>query len=299
MVGIDLSKGQDLHRDLARLGSKNGGLATIDLSNASDLICYKVVKLILPEGWFQVLDSLRAPFTECEGRTVKLEKFSSMGNGFTFELETLLFRSLIEAVAELTGTCTPAHVYGDDMIVSDDPNFISTLEAAFRFFGFKINITKSYTSGQFRESCGGDFFSGIAVRPFFLTKYPTSPIDWFVIHNGLVRIGRPEWTALAREYALAQIPRRLRLFGPQHLGDNVLWGERELWHETGDRNGWDGSWIKVLQPQFRKLSLARFHWRVAFAALMYGVPGDGVIPRQDPIGYKVKKVFCRATTLKD
>lgn len=81
---------QDLHRYLALIGSVTGGLATIDLSNASDTICRVLVKLLLPKDWHTLLSSLRSPFTCLKGRWVRLEKFSSMGNGFTFELETLI-----------------------------------------------------------------------------------------------------------------------------------------------------------------------------------------------------------------
>lgn len=297
--GIDLNRGQDTHAKLARSASSGEcDLATIDLSNASDLIAYKVVKLVLPQIWFSVFDSLRAPFTFIEGKWQKLEKFSSMGNGFTFELETLLFWTLVETCQDLLGIDTDVSVYGDDMIMSNDKTLQGLLKNVFTFFGFEINSQKSYSEGPFRESCGGDFFLGQAVRPYFQKKYPTSPADWFALHNGLVRLDRPELTALARDYCLQQLPSRLRkIRGPELLGDVVLHGfPREDWITT-EAPTWDGFFIKVLQPQFKKLSYAGFEDHVQFACALYGLPSDGVIPRQEPLGYKLRKVYVSSRQL--
>lgn len=90
-TGWDLDHAADIHRRLARESSVSREFATIDLSNASDTVCYELVKLVMPPKWFEELNNLRSPFTLVDGHWVKLEKFSSMGNGFTFELETLIF----------------------------------------------------------------------------------------------------------------------------------------------------------------------------------------------------------------
>jgi len=89
--GINLDDGQDIHRLLAADSSRRGNLATLDLKNASDTISRNLVKLLVPSNWFRVLDGLRSKKTLFRGKFHLLEKFSSMGNGFTFELETLVF----------------------------------------------------------------------------------------------------------------------------------------------------------------------------------------------------------------
>lgn len=78
---------QDLHKFLALLGSLTGLQATLDLSNASDTVCRNLVKLLLPEDWFQLLESLRSTHTFIGGKWVRLEKFSSMGNGLRLSLK--------------------------------------------------------------------------------------------------------------------------------------------------------------------------------------------------------------------
>jgi len=138
------------------------GLATIDLSSASDTVCRELVWLLLPFEWASLLDLARSEYAEVEGKELKLEKFSSMGNGFTFELETLVFYALALAAA---GTRKGVNAYGDDIILprAKAPILIETLN----FLGFDVNTQKTFLAGRFFESCGMDFFDGFNVRPFF------------------------------------------------------------------------------------------------------------------------------------
>jgi len=101
-VGIDLND-QSKNRDLAREGSINGLLATIDLSSASDSVSSGLVELLLPDIWFSLLDSIRSPVTIIDGEEHTNAMFSSMGNGFTFELESLIFYSIARASAYFMG----------------------------------------------------------------------------------------------------------------------------------------------------------------------------------------------------
>lgn len=263
-AGLDLEKGQDIHRHLAKLASINGLHATIDLSNASDTISCSLVELLLPEHWFQLLDSLRSPKTLIQGKWVVLEKFSSMGNGFTFELESLIFHAL---ASTFYGAFVPT--FGDDMIVpnKDIPSFVNMLE----FFGLEVNMRKSYWTGSFRESCGGDFFLGYPVRGYYLKNDPQFPAHWFSVHNGLLRssrqIGMTYRRALA--YIFHQIPLRFRgIRGPDIFGDIVL----------TDRNSdnWDSHttdcirYITSLQPVSTRLALSKRRSDVQLACVLYG-----------------------------
>lgn len=178
--GIDLATAQDLHRSLAREASWDHTLATIDLSNASDTVSRNLVKLLLPEKWYDLLDSLRSPKTLIQGKWVLLEKFSSMGNGYTFELETLLFYAISHVLTELAGIHAIPGVnvsaFGDDIIV---PSSVSNdVLAALSFFGFEPNRRKTFTQGRFRESCGGDYFDGIPVRAYYLDSLPRRPDEY-------------------------------------------------------------------------------------------------------------------------
>lgn len=139
-------------------------LATLDLSAASDSICIEIIYLLLPIEWALYLDSIRCHFTVIKGEKVKLHKFSSMGNGFTFELESLVFWALSEACLEDNGECITG-VYGDDIVVprSVASRVIEVLE----WSGFEINKSKSFVSGNFFESCGKHYFQGVDVTPIY------------------------------------------------------------------------------------------------------------------------------------
>ena len=55
-LGWDKETQQDYHRNLARLGSLTGAVATLDLSNASDTVSSNLVKLLLPRDWYDLVD---------------------------------------------------------------------------------------------------------------------------------------------------------------------------------------------------------------------------------------------------
>lgn len=163
--GINLDS-QLRNQALAQLGSIDGTVATIDFSMASDTIARETVRLLLPPAWFEHLDRLRSKSFLMDGILRPYEKFSSMGNGFTFELETLIFYALAWASCEVLGlTADKVSVFGDDVILPTPA--VSLYEEATRYLGFKINEEKSFSTGQFRESCGEDFLGGHRVRPVF------------------------------------------------------------------------------------------------------------------------------------
>jgi hypothetical protein len=217
-VGINI-RDQSRNQHAAFVGSVSGGLATLDLSNASDTIARELVYHLLPIDWALFLDRFRTSHVVLDGETIKQQKFSSMGNGFTFPLETLIFWALSVAV------CThdeqnDVSVYGDDIIVpSHRYNALVKLLAC---CGFKINDRKSFSSGPFRESCGKDYFSGTLIRPFYLRER-LSGESLFCMHNFFVRSDQPELAKLV----LDQIDPVVRIWGPDGYGDGHLLGDYE------------------------------------------------------------------------
>lgn len=204
--------GQLLHRQKARIGSADGSLATIDFSSASGCISRVLVSLLL-EGtiWLDVLASLRSPFTKLPkkfgGAWVRAEAFSTMGNGFTFELLTSVICALVHGATGLIPG-KDFWVYGDDLIVPSE--HASLAQSVLSGFGFIPNVSKSYTSGLFRESCGGDYFCGLDVRPKFLKSEPTGadPLALVDFHNTF------SWQPTA---AAARVRRELRREVPRSL----------------------------------------------------------------------------------
>jgi len=306
-VGIDLDSLPDEHKLMARVASVGGRAVTIDLSSASDTVARLLVKLLLPPLWFTYLDSARSPLTfvktktEGKGRWYHLEKFSSMGNGFTFELETIIFRALCVASCDLVGVRGEVSVFGDDIIVPTDAS--SCVLAVLRFFGFTPNPKKTYVSGVFRESCGGDFFNGTGVRPYQMKEEPYEPQHWISIANGIRRVidtlrGDACEPGLLRVWfqVLDKVPSQIRRCrGPSDLGDIVIHDDPLRWTCR-----WRSSirYLQVYRPcKYQKVWFYRFAPEIQYAALLYGVTlsgpfqkkgwGDHIVPRDGVISYKV------------
>ena len=226
-AGVDLSD-QTYNRRLARKGSIDGTLCTIDLESASDTIAIELVRLLLPPQWFQLLDIARSKFGTLDDTQFFWEKFSSMGNGFTFELETLIFWALTKACAEEAGSSEPLNVYGDDIIC--DSRLFTRVSEVFSFVGFKVNGEKSFHTGPFRESCGEDFFRNLNVRPYFIKEVPKTDMDWLVIANTIRLHSSRKYEGTmccisfrdAWRYAVSQISKPNRLFGPSNA-NGVIW----------------------------------------------------------------------------
>jgi hypothetical protein len=296
-AGVDLDHGQTLHRAIACEASRRGSYATIDLSSASDTVCKVLVELLVPEDWYSLLDALRSKSTFIDGRWHHLSKFSSMGNGFTFELETLIFLAIGREACRLCG-CEPSqvHVYGDDILVPTEAG--ATCVSLLRYFGFRPNPKKTFLTGVFRESCGGDFFNGVRVRPHYLKEYPDEPQKTISLANGLSRLGSDcppggypyHFSARSRDRAIEALPSPLRrLRGPEVLGDIVIHDDDpRRWIRRIDSRG--RCWVKGYQPI--PLTLPLHHWRsdIIYASALYGVPSDGVTPRGGVSGYAVKWV---------
>jgi len=188
---IDLDD-QSRNQDLAEYGSRTWmdpekSLATIDLSNASDLISRELVRWLIPPDWFLAMDVSRTHKIAVQGKYRPLQRFCSMGNGFCFELESLIFWALTSASVQLAnGDGRMVSVYGDDIICPCPcyDQVQSTLSEA----GFQVNTKKSFKSGPFRESCGTDWWNGCNVRPIFLKEHPNEPGDIIRLANSLYRV---------------------------------------------------------------------------------------------------------------
>lgn len=171
-IGLDIRNQQTKNRLLAKRGSIDGSLMTIDLKNASDSFKPELVQALVPASLYETLMNIRSPETYINGEWVKLNMISTMGNGFTFPLMTLILCSLIYAYRRLYRNgpnlkidWSTAAVFGDDIIIeTDEYPFLEVLGQC----GLIVNFDKSYSEGPFRESCGGDYFEGQDVTPFYV-----------------------------------------------------------------------------------------------------------------------------------
>jgi len=191
--GVDLDS-QEKNRELARIGSITGEFSTIDLKAASDSISVKICHLLLPPIWYRYLMDLRSPTGDLDSEIIHYQKISSMGNGYTFALESLIFASIIFGVQKhFRGKFEKKTfaVFGDDLIIEADlaPYLIYYLEK----FGFATNSDKTFIKGPIRESCGTDWFRGLLIRPVFITEFPKSLKQLFSIRNRLRRKLEIQW----------------------------------------------------------------------------------------------------------
>lgn len=218
--GVDI-RDQTLNQRLARKGSIDGSLATVDLSSASDTIAFELVYDLLGVDFAHWLRYGRTGTAILDGEEISLEKFSSMGNGYTFPLETLIFYALAYASArEVGASVKEVNAYGDDIILPSSA--VDLLYSTLRALGFVVNEKKSYSSGPFRESCGADYYMGQDIRPLYLKGEGGKVLvaDLFRIHNHYHR----RYADDVCTYITEHLHQSIRLYGPDGYGDGHLLG---------------------------------------------------------------------------
>lgn len=176
----DQSRNQELAKE-----AYSCGYATIDLQHASDSVSTELVRQLLDEEWFTLLNDLRTKSTSIDGVSHRLHKFSAMGNGFTFELESLVFWALAWATRYSLGESGPIGVYGDDIVVSQ--SYAQPLVAVLECVGFSVNLEKSFLTGRFFESCGRHFFMGFDVTPVYQKEVISDLASCIRAHNRVLR----------------------------------------------------------------------------------------------------------------
>lgn len=238
LAGCDLQNGQTINRLAAKEGSLTGELATLDLSSASDTVSKELVYDLLPFQWSDFLRKFRTGDVLLNGVLVRQEKFSSMGNGFTFPLETLLFYSIASSVSER------AYVFGDDIIV--ETGAVPLLLKVLNVCGFLVNNEKSFMSGPFRESCGGDYYSGIDIRPCFVKNRLTAA-GVMVLHNFFAA----RYDEVISSTCRRRLHRSLQLEGPPGYGDGYLHVRGAFLRPKNRSKGWGGFSFDAFQDRPR------------------------------------------------
>nr|URG15622.1 MAG: RNA dependent RNA polymerase [Leviviridae sp.] len=169
IIGFD---DQDPNRSMAMRGSLRGDLATLDLSEASDRVSNQHVRALLEDypHLHEAVQACRSRKAEVPGYgVIRLAKFASMGSALCFPMEAMVFATLIFMGIEqelstpldrrrLLSLRDQVRVFGDDLIVPRD-NALSVVDAL-STFGYKVNISKSFWTGRFRESCGREYYDG-------------------------------------------------------------------------------------------------------------------------------------------
>lgn len=162
--GLDISKLQSIHNLLVKGASRDRKLVTADLTAASDSITYELLERLIPPDWLSELNLGRIPKIELRGEVFHASTFMTMGIGFTFPLQTLVFYALLRSIAGAAEIRGRISVYGDDLIYPR--NLHKYVASIFPKLHLIINEGKTYVNTYFRESCGADCYHGSDVRPF-------------------------------------------------------------------------------------------------------------------------------------
>jgi len=170
---------QSRQRKLAMKGSIDGSVATLDLSEASDRVHVSLVANMLRYNKLlkRTVFACRTTKADFQGKTIYLEKFAPMGSALCFPFETMVFTIIvIQAVLQawqqpvtrrnVIKALRSVSLYGDDIIVPTETAI--SVKRNLESVGLKVNTRKSFWTGEFRESCGGDYFRGLDVTPVYL-----------------------------------------------------------------------------------------------------------------------------------
>jgi hypothetical protein len=262
--GIDLRYVADVNRHMARLGSMDldgpTSFSTIDLESASDSISLTLVDELFPQWFSSILKYLRSPVSRLpDGSALPLNMVSTMGNGFTFPLQTLLFSAVVSAVYGQQGIPLKRvnsekpnwSVFGDDIIVRSDA--YDRVVHVLGLLGFRVNAEKSFNKGPFRESCGCDFFKGHMVRGVYLKHLSTSQ-DTYVAFNKLVR-----WSArnkISLDTTLQYLLKKAPFLGvPFWESDDAGFKVPEWWPWLRVKQRGGGVHYYAAVPKLRSISL--------------------------------------------
>jgi len=174
---------QSINRELALAQSKEGRLATIDLSEASDRVLNSVATRMFDcnPDLQDAIQACRSTHAEIDGRPIigPLKKFASMGSALCFPVESMYFYTIcIAALLErrdlpvssrnVFNVSRDVYVYGDDILV---PSTEATFVIGYlQEYHCKVNMSKSFWTGKFRESCGMDAYDGVCVTPTYIRQ---------------------------------------------------------------------------------------------------------------------------------
>jgi len=174
---------QSYNQRKAIIASRKGRLATIDLSEASDRVPLSLAMRMF-EGNQDLYDSILAcRSTKAhlpDGRIISpLRKFASMGSALCFPVEAMYFytvcvaalldsNSLSYTQRNIRKVSRQVYVYGDDIIVpcANADVVLDYLQK----YNCKVNVNKTFVSGNFRESCGVDAYAGYEVTPTYIRQ---------------------------------------------------------------------------------------------------------------------------------
>lgn len=182
---------QGRNQRFALEASASGKYATVDLSSASDRLSLWTVERVFRKN-HTFLERLNATRSRVIANSISpsiwkyrvLNKAFSQGNACTFPTQSVVYacfaiaavlfsRKLKVNRTNIEAVCQDISVYGDDIIVP-----IDAVEPLFDILDLnylKVNLSKTFFKGKFRESCGCDAYDGVDVTPAYIKSIDKDP----------------------------------------------------------------------------------------------------------------------------
>nr|UJQ85892.1 MAG: hypothetical protein 3 [Leviviridae sp.] len=211
---------QTFNQSLARSSSVDRKFSTLDLSDASDRVhLHLVQRMFRHSPILEYLEDARSLHADLpDGTNIILFKYASMGSALCFPVEACVFYALIQsAIHTYLGIQPTARsirdlssriaVYGDDIIVPVE--YTAVVSSYLESYALSVNSRKSFSRSLFRESCGGDYFSGVDVKPVYARKLlpetrrgwdPSALMSWTSTSNQLYNAGLWKSAQLIRDW---------------------------------------------------------------------------------------------------
>lgn len=178
---------QTVNQEWAKMGSITGLIATVDQTSASDTISKELFRYVFPTEFVNLIDPyLSVTFTFKKKGKLQyrlMQMMSTAGNALTFILESMFFYSVDlyatsmvdlftddQSAFPLFGTAEHPlpSVYGDDQIVHTE--VFDTLVDISESLGLIVNVSKSFSKGKYRESCGEEYADGLNVSSVYFPR---------------------------------------------------------------------------------------------------------------------------------
>lgn len=221
------------NQDYQRASLSRNGVASIDLSAASDTIGADLVFKLLKNR-----PALRSFLFHTRARTSDGPRhrcYSTMGNATTFPIMTLFLaavtmaveKSFMDDVFDRRRThfrLKKATVFGDDIVC--DQHIMPRMLRRLRELGLSPNAKKTYSGNSFKESCGLDLYNGVDVTPIRVNNVLDLKINEQVtrlvdLSNRLHSRGL--WHLASYVARLASTRRTIPVCGHTHQISGALW----------------------------------------------------------------------------
>jgi hypothetical protein len=174
-------------------------------------------------------------------------------------------------------------VYGDDIIIP--VNYTDAVVDTLESYGLKVNIDKSFRFSQFRESCGGDFYDGVDVKPIYAREVPHDGPRRWTASEVMSWVSTADQFYMAGKWHVAQVIRsmlesvlRLRIPRSRSRGTGVFfysllfdtdlrwnprlcgWQQKRIvYHPTKKKDDIDGHAIACLNKWSQSIARAQLH----------------------------------------